>query len=135
SFSPRPGLRTVHTLFGGFILGYDIDQNGDEGILAEALTLADGKHTVAVETFDQVSGKILKVVVQEHDSKNDYLALGVVGDGVGLVEFEHVTNLFVDQRLYFTLNPLSAEQLVNNWMPPLGTNDIIQSVTQSQGIP
>src|ERR1044071_6332411 len=45
----------VNTALGGFILGYDIDQNGNEGILAEALTLSDGSHNVALETFDQTT--------------------------------------------------------------------------------
>src|SRR5262245_25811750 len=56
---------TVHTAFGGFILGYDIDQAGREGVLAEALTLPNGHHDVAVETFDQRTGKITHIVVQE----------------------------------------------------------------------
>src|SRR6185295_8706215 len=45
-----PGDVVVHTALGGFILGYDIDESGGEGLLSEALTLPGGGHNVAVET-------------------------------------------------------------------------------------
>src|ERR1700687_3546130 len=54
-----PGKIVAHTALGGFILGYDIDQTGTEGILSEALTLNDGHANVAVETFDQKTGKLI----------------------------------------------------------------------------
>jgi hypothetical protein len=135
SAPPEPRLDvTVHTAFGGFILGYDIDESGTQGLLAEALTLPNGTHDVAVETFDQATGKILKVVVQELGSKNDYLALGITGDGVGLVEFEHVTTMFVDQRLYYTMDPIDDGAFTGRWTPPLTVSDIITSVARSQGL-
>ena len=84
----------VHTALGGFILGYDIDPVGNEGLLAEALTLSDGRHDVAVETFNQKTGEIIKIISQETDSKNDFVALGVVGRSVGLVEHEIVRGMF-----------------------------------------
>ena len=52
----------VHSQFGGQIFGFDIDQNGTEGLLAEAKSLANGNVLAAVETFDQASGHILNVV-------------------------------------------------------------------------
>src|SRR4051812_12311031 len=58
----------VHTALGGFILGYDIDPIGNEGLLAEALTLDDGRHDVAVETFNQKTGEIISIISQETDS-------------------------------------------------------------------
>jgi hypothetical protein len=124
----------VHTALGGFILGYDVDRNGTEGYLAEALTLPDGKHDVAVETFDQATGAIVKVVRKLLHSNNDFVALGVVGQGIGLVEFEHVTNVFVDQRRYVTIDPLSANAFTGGWSPPLTVNDIIESVSATQGM-
>ena len=49
-----PGSVIVHSKFGGQIFGFDIDQNGTEGVLAEAQTLPDGHVLAAVETFDQL---------------------------------------------------------------------------------
>ena len=57
--SPPASGVVVNTHFGGFILGYDIDSTGTEGVLAEALTLPGGTHDVAVETFDQATGNIV----------------------------------------------------------------------------
>jgi len=57
-----PGNVIVHTKFGGGILGFDIDQNGSEGVLAEAQLLSNGNVLSAVETFDQRTGKIIKLV-------------------------------------------------------------------------
>ncbi len=34
-----PGTTIVHSKFGGQIFGFDIDQNGTEGVLSEAKTL------------------------------------------------------------------------------------------------
>ena len=77
------------------------------------------RHDVALETFDIRTGEIIRVVRQQLDSKNDYVTLGIVGSHVGLVEFEHVTSLFVDARLYFVMNPINANRFTGRWTPPL----------------
>jgi hypothetical protein len=128
-----PGTAVVHTAFGGFILGYDIDRNGTEGVLAESITQTDGTYDVAVETFDQSSGNIIKVLRHLHHTHDDFVTLGIVGTGVGLVEFEHSSGLFVDGRRYVTLNPLSANVFTSAWTPPIGANDLITSVSENQG--
>jgi hypothetical protein len=131
-----PGNVVVHTALGGFILGYDIDQTGTEGILSESLTLSGGKSNVAVETFDQKTGKIIKIVTEQKDTKNDFVTLGIVGNSVALTEFEHVTNLFVDKRLYGVSNPLNSNKITGKWTPPFqAADDIISSVSASQGVP
>ena len=38
-----PATVFVQTALGGFILGYDIDQNGNEGLLSEALGSLEGE--------------------------------------------------------------------------------------------
>ena len=90
------GTVVVHPALGGIILGYDIDQNGTEGLLSEFVALAGGKSNIAVETFDQQTGAIVKIVTEQMDTKNSWLTFGVFGSHVGLAEFEHVTHLFVD---------------------------------------
>ncbi|HLW87123.1 MAG TPA: hypothetical protein VKR57_01445 [Terriglobales bacterium] len=131
-----PGNVVVHSALGGFILGYDIDQTGTEGVLSEAFTLANGKANVAVETFDQKTGNIIKIMAQQSDSKNDFVTLGIFGNSVGLTEFEHVTNLFVDKRLYGVSNPLNANKITGKWTPPFHqADDIITSMASTQGFP
>ena len=131
--TPPAGSVFVNTALGGFILGYDIDQNGTEGILAEALSLGNGTFNVAVETFDQRTGKILKIASQQNATKNDFVALGIYGSSVGLVEFEKVRGQFVNQRLYGTVNPLNSNKLTGKWTPPLTNNQIIIGMGASQG--
>jgi len=127
-----PGTVIVNSKFGGQIFGFDIDQNGTEGVLTEAQTLQDGRTLAAVETFDQATGKIVKVV-KKLISKDDFITLGVVGSSVGLVEREHVKGIYVDSRIYNLLNPLSANMFTGTWTPPLTKNDIISSVSRIQG--
>src|ERR1700722_13952694 len=129
-----PGKVIVHSALGGFILGYDIDQTGTEGILSEAFALGDGKANVAVETFDQRTGKIIKILSQQSDSKNDFVTFGIFGNHVALTEFEHVTDLFVDKRLYGVSNPLNSNKITGKWTPPFRqADDIIASMSASQG--
>lgn len=122
----------VKTALGGFILGYDIDQNGTEGLLSESLTLADGNFNVGVETFDQTTGKTLKIISQQTETKNDFVTFGIYGTSVGLVEQEKSKGLFVDKRLYATLNPLSSNKLTGKWVPPLTKNQLIIGVASNQ---
>jgi hypothetical protein len=129
------GTVVVHPALGGIILGYDIDQNGTEGLLSEFVALAGGKSNIAVETFDQRTGAIIKIVTEQMDSKNSWLTWGVFGNHVGLAEFEHVTHLYVDGRSYATLDPLSGNAITGRWTPALQKADIIQSIGQGQGFP
>jgi hypothetical protein len=124
----------VHSKFGGQIFGFDIDQNGTEGLLAEAQTLPGGKVLAAVETFDQHTGKILKVVAKTQ-TKDDFITWGVFGNSVGMVEKEKVKGIFVDKRVYHVLNPLNSNQFTGDWTPPIDKDHIIEEASRSQGTP
>jgi hypothetical protein len=133
--STGPGTVLVHTKFGGQIFGFDIDRTGTEGLLSEDLTLSNGNVLAAVETFDQATGEILKVVSRTENADN-FLTMGVVGSSVGLVEQEIVQGLFVVERKYQTLNPLDSNQLTGVWTPPLGSEHLIMpgGISESQGV-
>jgi hypothetical protein len=128
--SVGPGKVVVHTTFGGEILGYDIERNGTEGILAEG-----GGSAVAVETFDQATGKILKVVTQQKNTNNDFVTLGIFGSNVGLVEEEISPGQFVNKRVYRTMNPINGGKFSGKWTPPFTKNDIVFERATSQGSP
>src|SRR3984957_16439253 len=129
-----PGNTIVKSQFGGQIFGFDIDQNGTEGVLSEAQLLPNGKVLAAVETFDQASGKILKVI-EKSETEDDYITLGVAGTSVGLVEHEHVQGIYVAKRIYEELSPLDSNKFTNTWTPPLTKDDIIISVSRNQYSP
>ncbi len=127
-----PGSTIVHSKFGGQIFGFDIDQNGTEGVLSEALFESNGNIIAAVETFDQTTGKILSVVTETQD-QDDFLTLGVVGKSVGLIEHEHQISLFNVQRTFETINPLRGNKITGKWTPPIGTTHLIKGVSRNQG--
>jgi hypothetical protein len=125
------GSVIVHSKFGGQIFGFDIDQNGTEGVLSEDKLLDNGNVLAAVETFDQASGKILKVI-SETENEDNFLRLGIEGTSVGLVEQEIVQGIFVSQRIYDVLDPLSSNKLTGTWTPALTVADIIEGLSRNQ---
>src|SRR3984893_12427163 len=100
----------VQDRFGGQILGCDIDQASDEGVLTEYQNLDNGNVLAAVETFSQTTGQILRVILRTQ-RRDDFVTLGVVGNSVGLVEREHPRSLFNVVRSFLLLNPLSSNQV------------------------
>jgi len=122
----------VQSKFGGQIFGFDIDQNGTEGVLSEAQDLSNGNVLAAIETFDQKTGKILRVIA-ETQTQDDFVTLGVVGTSVGLVEHEHVISFLNVQRSFGALNPLSGNKLTGKWTPPIGTTHLLSEVSRTQG--
>jgi hypothetical protein len=134
--SASPGAQQifVHSKFGGRIFGFDIDQAGTEGVLAEAQDLSNGNVLAAVETFDQKTGKILSVVAKT-ETQDDFVTLGIVGNSVGLVEHEHVTGLFNVERIFRVINPMSANKFTSSWTPPIGGNHLINQISRTQGSP
>ena len=135
-FGQALGKVFVHSMFGGQIFGFDIDQNGTQGVLSESQRLGNGNVLAAVETFDQRTGKILSVVAKT-ETQDDFVTLGVVGNGVGLVDHEILGSLFRVTRKFQVINPLSANQFTGVWTPPLGLQDIIMpnGVSRTQGVP
>ena len=77
-----PGQVIVHSKFGGQIFGYDIDQNGTDGLLSEDKVLANGNVLAAVETFDQTTGDITGVVA-ETENQDNFVTMGIIGTSVG----------------------------------------------------
>jgi hypothetical protein len=139
NLSAGPTGVIVHSKFGGQIFGFDIDQSSNEGLLTEAKTLAGGTVLAAVETFDQTTGDILKVVqlTQPSHAQDDFVTLGVVGNSVGLYEHEHVSRITVSSRTFNALNPLSSNRITSAWTPPIGSRHIIMptGVSRNQGVP
>jgi hypothetical protein len=134
--SAGPGTVIVHSKFGGQIFGFDIDQNGSEGLLSESQLLPNGNYLAAVETFNQKTGNIVKVV-GETQTQDDFVTMGVVGTSTGLVEHEHVQGIYVTSRTFNTLNPLASNKFTGVWTPPIGKEHIIMpgGVSRSQGQP
>jgi hypothetical protein len=115
----------VRGKLGGLIFGFEIDPFGSEGLLCEALINPDGSVTSAVETFDQDTGEILRVI-RRSTSQDDLIALGIAGS-VGLIEHEQVSGFQV-RRIFQLINPLFGNMLTGAWKPPIGKKHIINQV-------
>ncbi len=123
----------VQSMFGGQIFGFDIDQSGTEGILSEAQTMDNGKVLAAIETFDQATGAIIKVIKMT-ETQDDFITLGVVGRSTGLVEREHVISFLNVERSFKILDPLRKNRFTGNWTPPIDTGHLVSAVSRNQGV-
>jgi hypothetical protein len=128
-----PGSVTVTPKYHGQIGGYDIDQNGTEGILTEQKTLSNGDILSAVETFDQTTGAIVAVVAAKVTQFDDDVLIGIVGTSTAIVLHETATNSGTE-RVYHLISPLSANQYTGVWQPPnFGNESIVFGVSHDQG--
>ena len=111
-----PGKVFVHPALGGTIFGFDVDQNGTEGLPSEGIGSGDCPY--ATETFDQKTGKIIKVVRKgkSADCGDDDVTWGVVGSSVGLVEHYHSPTFDHPQLTFPVLNPLNGNQFTGFWL-------------------
>ena len=130
------GARTVvvRPKFGGQILGYDADRNGTQGLVSEFVSLSGGKSLVATETFDQQTGKILKVVAKKNETMDDYVTLGIFG-GIGLDLYQHETSPFHFVNHFLKIDPLNGGKFTGRWTPPIKKNYQLWSISASQGTP
>jgi hypothetical protein len=134
--SDQPGLQLnrkddggdviVRGRLGGLIFGFEVDPNGTEGLLCEAVLNPDGTVSASVETFSQDTGRIIRVLTKS-ESQDDFIALGVAGS-VGLVEHEQVIDLFHVKRTFATINPLANNIINGRWTPPINRNQIVNQV-------
>src|SRR5215211_6722602 len=110
----------------GLIFGFEVDPNGTEGLLCEAVLNPDGTVSARVETFSQETGRIVRVL-KKSESQDDFIALGVAGS-VGLVEHEQVIDLFHVKRTFATINPLANNMINGRWTPSINRNLIVNQV-------
>jgi hypothetical protein len=109
----------VHPKVAGTIVGFDIDQHGSDGVLANCCgrTLR-----VSLETFDQTTGKITGVVGKGSGS-TAYQVYGILTGDVG----------FVDHKGYYLMNPVTGEKLSEKWAPP--TSFSVYQIAENQSTP
>ena len=116
----------VHGKLGGLIFGFEVDPDGTEGLLCEAVSNPDGTVSARVETFSQATGRIIRVLAGS-ESQDDFIGLGVAGS-VGLVEREHVRGVFNVRRTFATINPLTGNMINGDWRPPISSKQIVNQV-------
>ncbi|MGA8385169.1 MAG: hypothetical protein WB687_07740 [Candidatus Cybelea sp.] len=111
---------------GGQIFGFDIDSNGNDGVLAAAGS------QISIQTFDETTGKITKTLGAITGKKvgkgDDYVADGIFAGDVGLVDFQKagIPGQTPTKDMYHLLNPLTKNRLNGRWIPPLKLFNVLE---------
>jgi hypothetical protein len=111
---------------GGQVFGFDINQNGSDGVLASAQTVGSSIFKVSVETFDQDTGKITKSFAKYTGHRNSYGMDGIVAGDVALITHyvEPVGQIYA-KRVYDVMNPVTANKFTGSWTPPVKDSDVL----------
>lgn len=102
----------------GEILGFDIDQHGNDGFFANYQSQRSGD-TYSVETFDQRTGKITKVVVK--GANRSFSAYAILARDVGVLN---------DDGAYKLMNPVKRGNINGLWTPPMAF--LLQQIAENQ---
>jgi hypothetical protein len=118
--------KVLTTKDGGQIYGFDINQAGDDGVLASAQNAGgNGDYRVSVETFDQNNGKITHTFAKYVGPRNSYAVDGIFAGDVGLITHYIVPKgTIYAKRKYQVMNPVTANKFTGDWTPPLHDVDI-----------
>lgn len=132
-----PGL-TVTSKFGGQIFGWAIDENGTDGVLTEVTPPSGSPFTSVVETFDQTTGKITKVVRKQSGGPSGGRELfvdAILANDVGLIDDErrHVGRPLRD--VYYLMAPVSGKKITGTWTRPSGYDFLLWDIADQQTNP
>ncbi len=127
----------VTSKFGGTIFGWAIDENGAGGILTEVTPPSGSPFKSVVETFDQTTGKITKIVRKQNgDSGNRELYVdAVLANDVGLIDDERHYGKYTRRDLYYLMAPVSKKRISGTWTRPPGRNFLIFDIADQQSNP
>jgi hypothetical protein len=111
----------------GQIFGFDINSNGNDGVLASGLT-----SDISVQTFSETTGKITKTLGAITGKKvvkgDDYVADGIFAGDVGLMDFQKagIPGQTPTKDKYNLLNPVTKNRLNGRWIPPLKLFNVVE---------
>jgi hypothetical protein len=108
---------------GGQIFGFDINSNGNDGVLASA-----SNAQISVQTFNETSGTITKTIGSISGTQDDYVADGIFAGDVGLVDFQKagVFGKTSAKDKYHLLNPVTKARLNGRWIPPVKPFNVLE---------
>jgi hypothetical protein len=125
----------VTSQFGGQIFGWDMNQNGNDGLLTE--TVLGSSVINAIETFDESTGNITKVVqkVQRVNANVEPVVDAVAGDDVGIIDVERdfvVGNRIERDDRFDIMSPVSGNKITGKSHPPHPFGIVPNFVTNNQ---
>ena len=103
------------------MFGFDIDQNGNDGVLAA------GGGGDQIETFDQDTGKIGKSTGPETQTRS-YSAVGIFAGDVALItRYVVPKGQIYATRHYFVMNPVTKGKFTHKWTPPIKDLSVLET--------
>ena len=112
----------------GEIFGFDIDQNGNDGVLS---SWTGAK--ISVQTFNATTGKITKTLgVKKGKSVrngDDYVTDGIFANDVALIDFQKagIPGQTPTHDKYRVMNPVTANAFAGSWNPGIKLFNIVQN--------
>jgi hypothetical protein len=131
-----PGV-IVSSKFGGPIYGWAINENGTDGFFTEAPM--DGYTLIStIETFDQTTGKITKVVARQRSKTENHelFADAILANDVGLIDDERaLLRQHIRQDRYDVMAPVSKNKITGTWTRPAGVDFLLYDIADQQSNP
>ena len=126
----------VKSALGGQIFGWDMNENGNDGVLTESENTRRDSALSAVETFDQTTGKITKIVAKQHSvtGNHELVVGGIVANDVGLIDDERDSN-HGRNDIFHLMAPVSGGKFTGRWNPPIDHNLLYESIADQQSDP
>lgn len=112
---------------GGQVYEFDVNQHGNDGLLASVAT-----SDISVQTFDATTGMITKTFAVRRgrgvSKGNDYFVDGIFKGDVGLVDFQKASNpgQTVAKDRYSLVNPVTAQSFTGRWTPPVHLFNVLE---------
>jgi len=99
----------------GQIYGFDVDQNGTDGVIASYW-----QGGIAVSTFDQTTATITDTLSKNVGPNNEYVVDAIFAGDVALITREVTPKggLYA-KRTYEVMNPVTANKFTGTWTPPI----------------
>jgi hypothetical protein len=124
--------------FGGPIFGWSIDENDNDGILTQVSSLSD-PYTSYVETFDQTTAKVVKVVRKQKSGPNGIHELAVdaiLANDVALIDVERDDmKTLLRHDVYYVMAPVTGNKVTGTWTRPPGKDFLIYDIADQQTDP
>jgi hypothetical protein len=132
-----PGA-TLTAKFGGPIFGWSINENGTDGVLTQVSSLND-PYTSYVETFDQTTAKVVKVVRKENsgtDGNHELAVDAILANDVALIDDERDDlKTLLRHDVYYTMAPVTGNKITGTWTRPPGKDFLIYDIADQQTDP
>jgi hypothetical protein len=131
-----PGV-IVSSKFGGAIYGWAINENGTDGFFTEAPMVG---HTLisTIETFDQTSGTITKVVARQRSKSENHelFADAILANDVGLIDDERAfLKKHIRRDVYDAMAPVLQNKITGTWTRPHGVDFLLYDIADQQTNP